>query len=96
MYFNGLFGYLDNLVSSQYKNVYTSQIKMNEQYIGNIFYDVNPAVRVAFEYTYIKTYWNGYTTSVASQLTNYALAPGSALSTQGVVQEARIAFFYFF
>ena len=37
-----------------------NQIRINQQYIGNLFYDVNPAVRVAFEYTYIKTNFDQY------------------------------------
>ena len=107
VYFNGLFGYLDNLVSNYYKNQYNNQVKMNQQYIGNIFYDVNPAVRVALEYSFIRTYYNGYGLGFAgngstylSQLTTNAASggtyTGTALGTYGSLQTIRLAFFYFF
>jgi hypothetical protein len=94
VYFNALYGYLQNDMSKWYAwsptvnatvgqaaNNGVSQIKRNQQYIANVFYDVNPAVRVALEYTYIATDWSHYV---------------GAWSHYGDVQTARVAFFYFF
>ncbi len=61
---------------------------------------MNPAVRVAFEYTYIRTAFNQYglnnggnAAPANGQFTGYT---GGALSTVGSVQQARVALFYFF
>jgi hypothetical protein len=105
VYINGLYGYLQNYTSSYYASLFPNQIKRNQQYIGNVFYDVNPAVRVAFEYSYIKTAFNGYglnnggnaapANEQLSGTTAYALE-GPGLGKTGSVQNARIAFWYFF
>jgi hypothetical protein len=102
VYFNGLYGYLRNNVSSYYGNLFPNQIKQNTQYIGNILYDVNPAVRVGLEYTYIRTGFDGFglnnggnAAPANGQLTGYTTV-GTLLGTSGSVQCARIAFWYFF
>jgi hypothetical protein len=100
VYINGLYGYIRNFQSSYYNTLFPNAIKQNQQYIGNILYDVNPAVRVGLEYTYIKTGFdsfglnNGGNAAPASgQMTGYT---GTGLGTSGSIQCARIAFWYFF
>ena len=59
LYFNGIYGILENYAARLTETV-PEPDQDNQQYIGNLFYDVNPAVRVAFEYTYIRTAFNQY------------------------------------
>jgi hypothetical protein len=68
-------------------------ITQNQQYIVNVMYDVNPAVRLGVEYSYIATNWAGYGNGGDSSST---LTGGTILSPKGDVQTARVAFWYFF
>jgi hypothetical protein len=95
VYANGLFGFITNRVSSLYAQTYPNSVKSLQQYIGNVFYDVNPAVRVAFEYTYITNKYDWYG-GASSQLQAYTGKYTGNLNNYGTAQCARIAFFYFF
>jgi hypothetical protein len=108
VYINGLYAYDRSATSNAYDNAFPNEIKQWQQYIGNIIYDVNPAVRVGVEYSYVAASFmryglnNGGVAGPANeQLTGangvvYTLAPGSVLSSKGEVQTGRIAFWYFF
>jgi len=103
VYVNGLYGYNKNYVSSAYQYAYPNEIRQWQQIIGNILYDVNPAVRVGLEYSYTTATFNhpglnnGGTAGPSSeQLTGYTPVAGTLLGTKGTVQNGRIAFWYFF
>jgi len=94
VYVNGLYGYLRNYESGLYNKLTTNNvITQNQQYIVNVMYDVNPAVRLGVEYSYIATNWAGYGNGGDSSST---LTGGTILSPKGDVQTARVAFWYFF
>ncbi len=103
VYVNGLVGYNRNYVSDMYKQIYPNQIQQWSQWIVNVIYDVNPAVRFGVEYSYTAAAFNsnaagalnngGTAAPLNGQLTGYT---GTQLGTKGSVQNGRIAFWYFF
>jgi hypothetical protein len=104
VYVNGLYGYLRNFTSATYDamNSYNDIVR-NQQYIVNMLYDVNPAVRFGVEYSYIQTTYagqgNGYllgSTTAVSNSTSTGTPTSAVLSPKGDVQTGRIAFWYFF
>ena len=100
VYVNALYGYLRNYTSAYY-NALTSQnvITQNQQYIVNVLYDVNAAVRFGVEYSYIATNWAGPGSGGGTSGTNSSstVTPsGAVLGSRGDVQTGRIAFWYFF
>ncbi len=100
VYVNALYGYLRNYTSAYY-NALTSQnvITQNQQYIVNVMYDVNAAVRFGVEYSYIATNWAGPGSGGGTSGTNSSstVTPsGAVLGSRGDVQTGRIAFWYFF
>jgi hypothetical protein len=100
VYVNGLYGYLRNYSSAYYNNVLNGNnvITQNQQYIVNVMYDVNPAVRLGVEYSYIATNWAGPVSaaSVAGTDSASTVTGGPILGSKGDVQTGRIAFWYFF
>jgi len=52
---NALWGYQTNNLSSQYRTAQVNAVKNLQNFIVNIMYDVNPAVRFGLEYTRITT-----------------------------------------
>jgi hypothetical protein len=85
-----------------YHQIYPNQINQWQQWIVNLIYDVNPAVRFGVEYSYTNASFNapglnngGNAAPANGQLTGYT--PGAGyLGTKGDVQNGRIAFWYFF
>jgi hypothetical protein len=102
VYLNGLAGYNRNYESATYKMIYPNQIDQWQQYIVNLLYDVNPAVRFGVEYSYTNAAFNapglnngGNAGPANGQLAGYTAGSG-LLGTKGDVQCGRIAFWYFF
>jgi hypothetical protein len=100
VYVNGLYGYLRNYESAFYnKLVSENVITQNQQYIVNVLYDVNPAVRFGVEYSYIATNWAGPGSGGGLNNNNSSsttIPSGGVLGSRGDVQTGRIAFWYFF
>jgi hypothetical protein len=100
VYVNGLYGYNRNFTSELYNMEFPNQIHRWSQIIGNVIYDVNPAVRFGVEYVYASSNYNYYGVNSATQLTGYpatsATSIASALDTKAAVQTGRICFWYFF
>ncbi len=107
VYVNGLYGWNHNYTSELYNWEFPNQIHNWSQIIGNVIYDVNPAVRFGVEYVYSTSGYNYYGGSYAGQLVGYGTGagggqPGSAnmaaypLGTQAAVSTARLCFWYFF
>jgi hypothetical protein len=95
--FNGMYGFMRNYVSQRYAIANPTQFKTWSQIIGNILYDVNPAIRLGVEYTYAAVNWNYYggTAPNASVFTGQAFtAPG--LDTKGQNHTGRVCAWYFF
>jgi hypothetical protein len=103
VYVNGLVGYNRNYVSDLYKQIYPNQIQQYSQWIVNLIYDVNPAVRFGVEYSYTASAFDsgragalnngGNAAPENGQLAGYT---GTMLGTKGSVQNGRICFWYFF
>jgi hypothetical protein len=102
VYVNGLYGYLRNYTSANYNALNNNNVvTQNQQYIVNVLYDVNPAVRFGVEYSYIATNWagpsNGNLLNGSPGTSISTVAPsGTILGSRGDVQTGRIAFWYFF
>jgi hypothetical protein len=102
VYLNGLAGYNRNYESATYKMIYPNQINQWQQWIVNLIYDVNPAVRFGVEYTYGNSSFNGpglnnggNAAPANGQLTGYT-ANSALLGTKGDFQIGRVCFWYFF
>jgi hypothetical protein len=103
VYLNGLVGYNRNFESSMYKLIYPNQINQWQQWIVNLIYDVNPAVRFGVEYSYTNAAFNApglsnagnVAPATSDQVSNYVSGTG-LLGTKGDVQIGRVAFWYFF
>jgi hypothetical protein len=95
--FNGMYGFLRNYVSDRYAMATPNQFKTWSQIIGNILYDVNPAIRLGVEYTYasVNYNWYGAGPGTASTYTSQVFnAPG--LDTKGQNHTGRVCAWYFF
>jgi len=93
VYFNGLYAQMNSNVSNIYEKKYANQFRGWKQYIANVLYDVNPAVRVGIEGEYGQTQYNFYGGS-AGELAGYNA--GALLDTKGSYWTGRVAFWYFF
>jgi len=58
---NALWGYQSNHLSRQYENANPSAVRNLQNFIFNIMYDVNPAIRFGLEYARITTAYGGFT-----------------------------------
>jgi len=88
VYVNGFYGYYRQNWSETQALAATARINNNQQIIGNIMYDVNPALRIGFEY--INTY-----TRYAS-LQQLVAGTNQAYDTKGINHSFRVGAFYFF
>ncbi|MCX5808425.1 MAG: hypothetical protein NTX36_03470 [Proteobacteria bacterium] len=86
---NFLYGFQQNKLSDAYSNIQANagNLVTLQNYVANVFYDVNPAVRLGIEYTYITTGYAQVNTSVV---------PGVAGDSKGSIQAVRIGAYYFF
>lgn len=80
---NFLYGFQQNKLSDAYSRLNANNLITLQNYIVNVMYDVNPAVRLGLEYTYITA---GYCT--------YAAA--AAGDSKGSMQGVRLGAYYFF
>jgi hypothetical protein len=91
---NALYGFQQNNYSDAYSNTinpailttstYANGVKNLQNYVFNVMYDVNPAVRFGLEYTYVTTAYAGYNAAVP------------ASDTKGSFQAVRFGAYYFF
>jgi hypothetical protein len=100
--FNGMYGFMRNYVSERYAQTNPNLFKTWSQIIGNILYDVNPAIRLGVEYTYAAVNWNYYTGGGAavagasqSTLAGQVFA-GPGLDTKAANHIGRVCAWYFF
>ncbi len=100
VYFNGLMMHFQNSGSQFYRNRYPNFMRAATTYIGNILYDVNPAVRVGIQGEYgVDTYNNFGTSSAltdAGQLAGFGGAAAPILDSKGSYWQGRVALWYFF
>jgi len=79
VFLNGWYGYTRSQVSNAwatYSNTNAQQVVNTTMIIGNIMYDVNAAIRMGFEYTYLNTRYGNY--DVSSTGTIYGAKDGTA------------------
>jgi hypothetical protein len=86
LYISGWYGYLRNNASSAYAAKNVSVIQNTSQYILNLSYDVNAAIRLGVEYGYYVTRYMGYTTTAG-------VINGDK---DGTLQSYRVGAWYFF
>ena len=100
VFVNGLYGYNRNFTSTLYNQEFPNQMHQWRQIIGNVIYDVNPAVRFGVEYTYGGANYDYYAVNTGQQQVGYTPNTGntlnSALGTHASNQTGRICFWYFF
>jgi hypothetical protein len=80
---NFVYGFQQNKLSDAYSAANANNLITLQNYVVNVMYDVNPAIRFGLEYTYITA---GYCT--------YAAA--AAGSSKGSMQGVRFGAYYFF
>ena len=85
----------DSYVSEAAYAASTGALRKNQQYIMNLSYDVNPAMRFGLEYSHIRTTYAGYSWD------KYTPAPGSTVwyptgGNKGSMNTIRIGAWYFF
>jgi hypothetical protein len=98
--FNGMYGFQRNYVSEVYARNFPNQFKTWSQIIGNILYDVNPAIRLGVEYNYASANWNYYSNAGpgAATVTSQVFAAGTAgmFDTKAANHTGRVCAWYFF
>jgi predicted porin len=72
-------------LSDRYKTVNRNTIEREQQYLVNLSYDVNPAMRFGLEWDYIKT-----------RYANYSAATPPIYDKSGKMHAVRIGAWYFF
>jgi hypothetical protein len=90
---NLYYGQVKNNLSYQYMwaSGITNGIRTHQQWSANVIYDVNPAIRMGLQYTYMGTGYSGYGTSNSDPCTATGL-----LNPSGSLNSARFAAWYFF
>jgi hypothetical protein len=92
LYITGWYGQIKYTLSDRYKVIPANNnvIEKETQYIVNLSYDVNPAIRLGLEWDYISTRYANYGTAVAG-------SGGSLFADRsGKLNAARIGAWYFF
>jgi hypothetical protein len=89
---NLYYGQVKNNLSYQYlwNSGVSNAIRTYHQWSANLIYDVNPAVRMGIQYTYLGTGYAGFGTSNSDPCTTGVLGKSGSLNT------ARFASWYFF
>ena len=91
--FHGWYSHAKNNISSRgslYNLVNANTPKQNQQYIVNLSYDVNPALRFGIEYAHIRTKYANYTRATIDDVPTIIADKKSTLNT------IRIGAWYFF
>lgn len=86
VYTNVLYGFQQNKYSDVYMFNNINNIRVLQNYVANIMYDVNPAIKLGFEYTYITA---GFASKAA-----FGAAP--ATDSKGSMHGFRVGAYYFF
>lgn len=81
VYSSALWGYQTNNLSKSYENKNTTAVRNLQNFIVNIMYDVNPAIRFGLEYTRITTAYG---------------APSTTGEGKGSLDAVRFGAYYFF
>ena len=85
LFITGWYGQMRYTLSDRYKTVNRNAIEREQQYIVNLSYDVNQAMRFGLEWDYIKT-----------EYANYSAATAPFLDKSGDMHAIRIGAWYFF
>ncbi len=95
LYITGI--YSTRSVNFNYSNnvATANSVRNNQAYIGNLIWDINPAVRFGLEYSRVVTGY-GHFGTVAATDTNYAAAAGSFTGSGGKADNIRFGAWYFF
>jgi hypothetical protein len=99
---NGIYSYNRNAVSNAYQTAYPNQYKQWQQIIGNVVYDVNPAVRVGAEYTLTNGTFDRYGLGTGGSVAPFSEQLGGYTNYAGYLgdhaqcQQIRATFWYFF
>jgi len=91
--FHGWYSHAKNNISSRgslYNLVNANTPKQNQQYIVNLSYDVNPALRFGIEYAHIRTKYSNYTRYTVADV------PPITMDKKGTLNTIRIGAYYFF
>lgn len=90
---NLYYGQVKNNLSYRYlwNSGVTNAIRTHQQWSANLIYDVNPAIRMGLQYTYMGTGYSGYGTSGSDPCTTTGV-----LGRSGSLNSARFAAWYFF
>ncbi len=90
---NLYYGQVKNNLSYRYlwASGVTNAIRTHQQMSANLIYDVNPAIRMGLQYTYLGTGYSGYGTSNSDPCTTTGV-----LGRSGSLNTARFAAWYFF
>ena len=84
VYSNALWGYQTNNLSEQYRAANTGAVRNLQNFVVNVMYDVNPAVKFGLEYTRITTAYG-----------RAVIAPGGR-EASGSLDAVRFGAYYFF
>jgi hypothetical protein len=87
--FHGWYSHAENNYSRSAEQNYVLAVpwKKNQQFIANVSYDLNPAMRFGIEYAYIDTKYANYT---------YNATPEIVAGKEGKMNTVRIGAWYFF
>jgi len=85
LFITGYCGQMRYTVSDRYKTMNRNAIQREDQYIVNLSYDINQAMRVGIEWDYIKTKYANYSAATVPFFDNY-----------GKMHAFRIGAWYFF
>jgi hypothetical protein len=92
LFLSGWYGQMNYNMSQRFKNTAGNNnfVQSETQYIGNLSYDVNPAMRLGLEYDYIHSKYANYGSAIP--------ASGGALyaGRSGSIEALRIGAWYFF
>jgi hypothetical protein len=103
LFISGWYGHMSYDMSNRYKYqtasngqwINNNNIQSETQYIVNLSYDVNPAMRLGLEWDYIKTRYANYGTPVPTTPTSLPLT-GYYADKTGSMNAFRIGAWYFF
>jgi hypothetical protein len=103
LFISGWYGHMSYDMSNRYKYqaasngqwINNNNIQSETQYIVNLSYDVNPAMRLGLEWDYIKTRYANYGTPIPTTPTSLPLT-GYYADKTGSMNAFRIGAWYFF
>ena len=101
VFVNGLYGFMWNNFSQLYQKQYPDDTVRWQNFIVNILYDVNPAIRIGAEYAYVDVNFcrpgnNAGGNEAPPTSMNLAGYVGGPLSTKGTTSVYRVGLWYYF